>query len=204
MIKKIIIQIFIIFYLAIVALVMLHAEEGNFKIVKLVNEKIITNYDLQQRLKLYSILNNISINNDNIEEIASKKLSEMIDEILQLEQIEKYNIAINTIDVDEYIKRKYLRDQINLEEFKLIFKENNLDFDIFIKFIEIKLGWNDLTGRLYYRTSEINPIDLENLLNKDISLSKEEVENLLLQKQISLRAEKLLRDIRIEATIENR
>ena len=41
-------------------------------------------------------------------------------------------------------------------------------------------------------------------MDSDPSLSKEQVENNLLQKQIGLRAQKLLRDIRTEATIENR
>ena len=72
------------------------------------------------------------------------------------------------------------------------------------KSIEIKLGWNDLAGRLFYRTSEINAVDLKDTMDSDPSLSKEQAENNLLQKQIGLRAQKLLRDIRTEATIENR
>ena len=181
---------------------LLHAEEKNYKIIKLVNEKVITNYDLEQRIVLYSMLN--QGNTADINELASKILYLMVDELLQLEQIKKYNISVSDIEIDEYIDRAYLNANNNIDDFNLIFKKNNLDINILRKSIEIKLGWNNLAGRLFYRTSEINSVDLKNTMDSDPYLSKEQAENNLLQKQISLRAQKLLRDIRTEATIENR
>jgi peptidyl-prolyl cis-trans isomerase SurA len=181
---------------------LLHAEEKNYKIIKLVNEKVITNYDLEQRIVLYSMLN--QGNTADINELASKILYLMVDELLQLEQIKKYNISVSDIEIDEYIDRAYLNADNDIDDFNLIIKKNNLDINILRKSIEIKLGWNNLAGRLFYRTSEINSVDLKNTMDSDPYLSKEQAENNLLQKQISLRAQKLLRDIRTEATIENR
>ena len=66
----------------------LYAEEKNYKIIKLVNEQVITNYDLEQRIVLYSMLN--QVNTDDINELAGKILYLMVDELLQLEQIKKY------------------------------------------------------------------------------------------------------------------
>ena len=180
----------------------LYAEEKDYKIIKLVNEQVITNYDLEQRVVLYSMLN--QVNTDDINELAGKILYLMVDELLQLEQIKKYNISVSDIEIDEYIDRAYLNANNNIDDFNLIFKKNNLDINILRKSIEIKLGWNDLAGRLFYRTSEINAVDLKDTMDSDPSLSKEQAENNLLQKQIGLRAQKLLRDIRTEATIENR
>jgi len=180
----------------------LYAEEKNYKIIKLVNEQVITNYDLEQRIVLYSILN--QVNTDDINELAGKILYLMVDELLQLEQIKKYNISVSDIEIDEYIDRAYLNADNDIDNFNLIFKKNNLDINILRKSIEIKLGWNDLAGRLFYRTSEINAVDLKSTMDSDPSLSKEQAENSLLQKQIGLRAQKLLRDIKTEATIENR
>jgi len=180
----------------------LYALEKNYKIIKLVNEQVITNYDLEKRIKLYSMFN--QVNNENINDLADKILYLMVDELLQLEQIRKYNISINDTEIDEYINRAYLGIENNIDDFNLIFEKNNLDINILRKSIEIKLGWNDLAGRLFYRTSEINAVDIKDVMDKDPSLSKEQAENNLLQKQIGLRAQKLLRDIRTEATIENR
>ena len=59
--QKILLQIIISISLLLNSYSILNAEEKNYKIIKLVNNNVITNYDLEQRLKLYSTLNNINI-----------------------------------------------------------------------------------------------------------------------------------------------
>ena len=59
-------------------------------------------------------------------------------------------------------------------------------------------------SNLYYRTSEISKIDLENEMSKNPTLSEKKARNILLSRQINLRAKKFLRDIKTEANIENR
>ena len=202
--QKILLQIIISISLLLSSYSTLNAEEKNYKIIKLVNNNVITNYDLEQRLKLYSTLNNVNINKENIDKLADEMLSLMVDEKLQLEQLKSYEISVNESEINDYIERAYLNESNSLNEFIDALNNNNIDIAILKKSIEVMIGWNKLTGRLYYRTSEINKVDLENLMNVDSSLSKEQAEDILLQKQISLRAKKLLRDIRIEANIENR
>ena len=202
--QKILLQIIISISLLLNSYSTLNAEEKNYKIIKLVNNNVITNYDLEQRLKLYSTLNNVNINGENIDKLAVEMLSLMVDEKLQLDQLKSYEISVNESEINDYIERAYLNESNSLNEFIDALNNNNIDIAILKKSIEVMIGWNKLTGRLYYRTSEINKVDLENLMNVDSSLSKEQAEDILLQKQISLRAKKLLRDIRIEANIENR
>ena len=204
MMQKILLQIIISVSLLLSSYSILNAEEKNYKIIKLVNNNVITNFDLEQRLKLYSTLNNVDINRENIDKLAVEMLSLMVDEILQLEQINSYEISVNESEINDYIERAYLSESNSLNEFIDALNDNNIDIAILKKSIEVMIGWNKLTSRLYYRTSEINKVDLENLMNEDLSLSKEQAEDILLQKQIGLRAKKLLRDIRIEANIENR
>lgn len=202
--QKILLQIIISISLLLSSYSTLNAEEKNYKIIKLVNNNVITNYDLEQRLKLYLTLNNVNINEENLDKLANEMLSLMVDEKLQLEQINSNGISVNESEINDYIERTYLSDNNSLNEFIDALNNNNIDIAILKKSIEVMIGWNKLTGRLYYRTSEINKVDLENLMNEDPSLSKEKAEDILLQKQIGLRAKKLLRDIRIEANIENR
>ena len=177
------------------------AEEKNYKIIKLVNDQVITNYDLEQRLKLFSVLNNADINKENIDQLGKQMLILMVDEKLQNEQIEFYEISINESEINDYINRAFLNEE---KELIASLKSNNININILKESIKITLGWNKLANRLYYRSSKINPLELENAMKQDASLSKQEAENMLLQKQILLRAKKLLRDIKTEANIENR
>lgn len=198
------IKSFLIFILTINFIVFSNAKEQNYKILKLVNDKVITNYDLEQRLQLFSLLNKQPINKDNIEQYADEMLKLMIDEKLQLEQINKYKVQIQSEEIDDYIERAFLTSEQNISDLKNLLISNNIEMDFLIESLEIQLGWNKLTGQLFYRSSEISNTDLDEASKKNPSLSSEQIKSSLIQKQIALRAEKLLRDLRLEANIETR
>ena len=178
------------------------ADEKNFKIIKLVNDEVITNFDLEQRIKLLTTLNKININNENIDQYARELISLMVDEKLQYEQMKKYNISITQKEVDEYIKKAYSNNDTN--QIISLLNQNNINVNILYESIRIKIGWNELTGRLYYRTAKVDPVDLEDAMQQNPTLSEKMVNNILIQRQIELRASKLLRDLKSEANIENR
>ena len=182
----------------------LFADEKNYKIIKLVDDQVITNYDLEQRIKLYATLNKVNLNDGNIDKLASDLLLLMVDEKLQLKQMDVYKISISETQIDDYIQRAYLGTENNINDLIKLLSSNNIDIMILRNVVKVRLGWNELAGRLYYRTSEINEDDLVNAMQNDASLSKEQAKNILLQKQIELRAKKLLRDLKAEANIETR
>ena len=183
---------------------LLFADEKNYKIIKLVNDQVITNYDLEQRIKLYVTLNNLNLNDGNIDKLANDLLLLMVDEKLQLEQIYEYKISVSEAEIDDYIQRAYLGPENDINDLIELLNQNNIDIKILKSLVQVRLGWNELAGRLYYRTSEINEDDLVSAMQNDSSLSKEQAKNMLLQKQIELRAKKLLRDLKAEANIETR
>tara|TARA_X000001036_G_scaffold112612_1_gene105481 strand:+ start:2493 stop:3101 length:609 start_codon:yes stop_codon:yes gene_type:complete len=180
------------------------AEEQNYKILKLVNDNVITNYDLEQRLRLFSFLNKIPLNEDNMKPYADEMLKLMIDEKLQREQIKKYKVQVQSIEIDDYIIEVFLASEQNIDDLKKSLASNDIDINFLKESLEIQLGWNKLIGKLFYRTSEINETDFDEVRKKFPTLSEESIKSSLLQKQIALRAEKLLRDLRLEANIENR
>ena len=177
-------------------------DEKNFKIIKLVNDQVITNFDLEQRIKLLAALNKININSENFDQYARELISLMVDEKLQHEQMKKYNISITQKEVDEYIKKAYSNNDTN--QIISLLNQNNINVNILYETIRIKIGWNELTGRLYYRTAKVDPVDLEDAMQQNPTLSIEKINNILIQGQIELRASKLLRDLKSEANIENR
>lgn len=194
--------IFIIFslYLSSISL----AEEQNYKIIKLVNDQVITNYDLEVRLQLFSFLNKVSINKENIDQYANEMLKVMTDEKLQLEHIRKYKVNIETSEVEKYISQVFINSGQTINDLKSILQASNIDINILKESIKIQLGWNELSGRLFYRTVEVSGVDLLDAMKKNSSLSEEQARDIIIQEQIGLRSKKLLRDLRAEANIENR
>ena len=180
------------------------AKEQSYKIIKLVNDQVITNYDLEKRLNLFSFLNNVTINNENMQQYASEMLKLMVDEKLKLEQIKLYRVKIEKNEIEEYISSVFLASNENLLDLTENLNSNNIDINILYESIKIQLGWNKLAGRLFYRNAEINDIDLIKIMEQDTTLGEDQAKNILIQDQINLRAKKFLRDLRIEANIENR
>ena len=198
-------KIHIIFAVLILNLTSIsYAEEQSYKIIKLVNNQVITNYDLEMRLQLFSFLNKGSIDEKSIGTYAKQMLNLMINEKIQLEHINKYQINIEMGKVENYISEAILKSGQSISELERDLKANNIDINILKESIMIQLGWNELSGRLYFRTAEITDIDLSNTMDKNASLSEDQARNLIVQRQIELRAKKLLRDLRSEANIENR
>ncbi len=77
------INYFIILFLILVSTLQVSAEVEDNRIIILVNDEIITNYDIVQRLKIYSIVNQVEITPTNNATIANKIIDELIDQILK-------------------------------------------------------------------------------------------------------------------------
>ena len=204
MFKKIRLIFIYLFIVSLFSTSIIFASSKTYKIVRLVNDQVITNYDLENRLKLFSFLNNVSINNENIDSYANEMLKLMVEEKLQIEQIKKYNIVISDDEVENYIKEAYVGSNKNILDLKNSLSLNNIKFDIFKESIRIQIAWNELAGRLFYRTLKVSEVDIINLTEKDPSITSNQARNMIIQKQIDLRAKKLLRDLKTEANIEIR
>ena len=70
------------------------------------------------------------------------------------------------------------------------------------KYLMGELAWNKLINGLFYRLTSISDLEVDELVNKNPSLSIEQAENLVIQRQLDLQSSKLLRDIMNEATVE--
>ena len=196
--------LFLVSFSLIISNYSIQATGQSYKIIALVNDQVITNYDLEKRLQLVAFLNDVTINADNIDLFAEEMLKLMIDEKLQIEEAEKYNINLDDSEISTYMKNALLKPGQSLSYLTETLEKNNIDINVLKETIYIKLAWNELSARLYYRTAEINDTDLENEMQNNLALSTEQARNILIQKQIELRAKKLLRDLRSEANIENR
>lgn len=195
MIKRLLFSIIFVFSIS--------ANGQNYKIIKLVNDQVITNYDLEKRLQLFSILNSVEITEKNVDRFAKEMIKLMVDEKIQIEQIKKYNIKIEESEIKNYTK-KVLLDSDNSKNIENQLKLNDIDISILEETIKIQLGWNKLSNKLFYRDTEISEVDLENTSKLNPSLSDDQIKYLITQNQVELRSRKLLRDLRIEANIENR
>ena len=83
-----------------------------------------------------------------------------------------------------------------------LLKENNINYQELKNYLMGELAWNKLINGLFFRLTSISDLEVDELISKNPSLSVEQAENLVIQRQLDLQSSKLLRDIMNEATIE--
>ena len=174
------------------------------RIVVLVNDSVITNYDIEQRIKIFAIINQVQITPENGQIITNKIVEELIDNLLKIEKIEEYNINIDNSDIDRYEKQYFKNLGIDKEQIFELMKINEVEVSQFHYMLYNEIAWQTLISRLYYRITSISDGEIEELMNKDPSISSELAEQIIMDKQLALKSNKMLRDLRDEATIEYR
>ena len=172
------------------------------KIAVLVNEDVITSYDIIQRLKLTAIIQGINLNAQNTQLMVSNVVDELIREKVKLSKINEYQVKVKDEEYTEFEINFFTRNKINQDEILNLLRENKINYQELKKYLIGELAWNKLINGLFFRLTSISDLEVDELLNKNPSLSVEQAENLVIQRQLDLQSSKLLRDIMNEATIE--
>tara|TARA_B100000575_G_C23056762_1_gene608365 strand:+ start:286 stop:801 length:516 start_codon:yes stop_codon:yes gene_type:complete len=168
----------------------------------LVNENIITKYDIIQRLKMNSILRRVEVNDENSNQILNAVIDELIVEKLKINKVEEYNIKINKDEYDQYESRFISSHNYSKKDLEELFLINEVNYNYLTEYLEIDLKWQKLIHGLYLRVSSVTEQELSDLISKRPDLSEESASELILQRQLDLKSIKLIKDLRDEATIE--
>ena len=165
LIKKILILIIFFFF------------EYNFvyaenKIVAKVNNKIITSYEIKNKINTELILRNLEINQSNIDKMKNYAVRNLIDLRLKEIEVSKYNsIDLNNIDISRQLQMISSKSNIKIKE---RFSINNLNYDIFIKELKLQNAWQIVINSLFQDKIKIN----EEELLKEINILKQQSANI--------------------------
>ena len=180
------------------------ANQSTHKIEILVNDKIITNYDIAQHFAINSILDNINITSENSDFLYNKTVNELVDMKIQQAKINEYDVKIQD-DNREYYENYYFQSKrLDKDKVYEIIRSNKLDIDVLKEKINTSIAWEQLTAGLFRHTISISNSEVSELLKNNESLSPELAKRILTNKQVQLKSDKYLRDLRAEANIEKR
>ena len=178
------------------------SNSSNHRIAVLVNDQMITSYDIVQRIKMNAILNGVNITPENNEEFVKIVIDELIKETLKNEKIEEYKIVISD---DEYLKYEinfYQNIQLDKNNILKIFETNDIRYDLMENFLTHELSWQKLVSNMFYRLTSTSEIEIEEIMINNENITKEIAKNIIIQKQLDLKSSKMIRDMLNEATIE--
>ena len=195
-------RIFLLINFVFLLIIDVYAAEDENKIAILVNDNVITNYDIEQRVKTFAILNQVQITSDNSGIITNKIVDELIDGVLKNEKIVEHEIKVDSNDLNHYEDLYFKSRGLDRENIFELMKINEVNKNQFYDTLYTDIAWQILISRLYYRVTSISDIEIEELINNDPELTRELAEKVIMDKQLALNSSKMIRDLRSEATIE--
>ena len=172
------------------------------RIAVLVNDQLITSYDIIQRMKLSAILSGIEVTTANSNQLLNSVVDELIKEKLKIQKINEYQVFVNE---EEYIEQELLffqNNPIEKENIMKIFENNDIKYSEFKKYLVDGISWQKLISRMFYRLTSTSEIEIEEILVKNPDISREKAVNIIVQRQLDLKSNKMIRDLFNEATIE--
>ena len=156
--KKLKLIFFVVFYSFFS---ILYGSES--KIIIKVDNKVITSYELKNKILTTLILAGEDINQENINQTKPLVLRSLIELKIKENEIKKYNIEVSDSEVKKNLETF---SKGNLQQFQQKFKSNNLNFEIFKNDLKTELAWRKLIYVLYNKKVKINESEIELEFNK--------------------------------------
>ncbi len=150
---------------------LLQSEEN--KILVVVDAEPITSYELKNKILTQLIMSNQVINQQNIDQSKKSAINYLINLKIKKNEILKKKIEVSPENFNQTLNRISGND---VENFKKKFKNNSIDYDLFIEEIKIELAWQQLIYSLFRNNIKIEDSLIENELNKLIKKEQKSIE----------------------------
>lgn len=152
--------------LAAVVAAMLLAAPGHApaqdlqKIAAVVNDDVITYYDLLARIDLIVATSGLPDTPETTKTLAPQVLQSLINERLQLQEAKKMGIEVSDRDVDRAIVNIERTNDMSDGSFMAFLNERRLDVESALQQIRAQVAWLKLVGARYGVTISVSPGDV--------------------------------------------
>ena len=144
----------------------LQSQINNIIIVK-VGESLITSLDVENEIITNLIIKKQEINQASVNNSKKYAIKNLINKSIKKNEINRYEITdYNKQDLKNYVQNIAKELNTDSKGLKNIFKQSNIDYEVFLENYKIELLWNTLIFQYYKNQTNINTVDLENEIEK--------------------------------------
>ncbi len=161
------------------------AAQGVQRIAAIVNDEVISGYDLEQRIRLLLSTSRSRPTQEMLRRMQTQVLQSLIDERLQLQEADRLNIAVSDADIQNAIR--FIENQNRMAEGGLAesLRKGGSDLDALAIQLEAQIAWSKVVGQV---------------LRPRVSVGLEEVEAVLARMRANAgRGENLVSEIFLSA-----
>ena len=139
------------------------------KIIIKVENEIITNYEVRNKILTSLILAGEKVTQENIDKLKKQAVDTLIQNKLKIIELEKFKIKKDSNKINLYLNSISAND---LSAFKNKFKSNNLDYDLFLEEVEIQTKWQNFIYLFYKDKIKIDENSVKDDLKRIVENEK--------------------------------
>ena len=132
------------------------------KIILKVENKIVTNFELKNKILSSLIINKQEINQENINNLKKQSLDALVLLKLKNNELIKYDLnqdmTKTNARVNDYLNKVSTN---NINNLKKVFKNNGIDYELFIEEVRTEIRWQNLIYQIYSKKIQINENTIE-------------------------------------------
>lgn len=136
------------------------------RIIAVVEDKIISQADLDHRLKLAILSSSLENTAANRKQLEPQVLRVMIEELLKINKAKLFDIRASENDIEQAIKEIEHRNHMEEGALKKLLQANNIPLKILKIQMEADIVWREYIQARYYNSVQISERELERAAEK--------------------------------------
>jgi peptidyl-prolyl cis-trans isomerase SurA len=133
-------------------------------VAAVVNDEIITSYDLRQRMTLIIATSGVRVTEQNLPQIQQQALRTLVDERLQMQELKRFNVNIPDAQVDEEIAGIAQSNNSTAEALYAVLDQAGVTHETLRSQIRAQLGWRILVGEKFRNRARIGEDQIDSAL----------------------------------------
>jgi peptidyl-prolyl cis-trans isomerase SurA len=131
------------------------ANPLNEGVAAVVNDEIISTYDLRQRMRLLILTSGVQPTQENLQQLEQQALRSLVDEHLQIQELrkvgkrQKMDLIAENKDVDQEIVDLAKQNNLTFAQMKNSFQASGVDMETLRDQIRTQISWQRLISGLY-------------------------------------------------------
>ena len=168
-----------IFFLKILSIFLLNliyqtSYAAENRIIANIDDKIISSYELENKIKTLIFLSNQQLTQENINSTKAIAITSLINHKLKKKELEIYNAPLESPEeVKAHLKQVSLKYNSNIDNFEATFNSLRLDYDLYLDEIKTQFAWQKLVYSKYSDKLDVSENEINDELNAYLENSKD-------------------------------
>ncbi len=135
-------------------------------VTAIVNDFVISNYDLDQRTALFVATSGVRPTRDTLPQIRAQVLRSLVDEVLELQEATKHKIVVKKEEVDKALQNIAEDNKLTVDQIMMTIGQAGVTATTFRQQVSAQLIWQKLVSARYGTDISVTEQQVDEVMNR--------------------------------------